>query len=391
MKIKWQIIISSIVLILLFSIFNSFLFQKNIESLMNSQTTKELENYSYLLTKELNDEYPGDWSEKDGNLYKGNTLMNENYTIIDNFTNNTKVLATVFSGDTRVSTSLVNGERPINTKALPTISDTVLGKGETYNGSSNIEGRSAQTNYTPIKDSSGKIIGMLSVGINTTTINDQISHFMKSIYIGSTIFLLIIVVIFYILGNFLSKGISKVSTHVKTMAEGDFSVVFEPSLLKRKDEVGEIANSILHMQEQIVQTIYGIQNECMNVAAAASVSAEKSVSIYGEMEDVSATTEELSAGMEETAAATEEMNSSSALIVDDIVKINDEIVLGSDLVKEIRGRAGVLKTEAVKSQSEAFTMFKETQSQLKDSIEKVSLINEIQNLSKMVMQIAFVN
>ena len=50
--------------------------------------------------------YEGSWSIKEGKLFKGNTQINENYELIDDFTKGTQVLATVFQNDTRIATNV---------------------------------------------------------------------------------------------------------------------------------------------------------------------------------------------------------------------------------------------------------------------------------------------
>ncbi len=45
--------------------------------------------------------------------------------------------------------------------------------------------------------------------------------------------------------------------------------------------------------------------------------------VYRDVEDISATTEELSAGMEETAVSTQEMNASSLAISDEVKRVSE--------------------------------------------------------------------
>jgi methyl-accepting chemotaxis protein len=71
--------------------------------------------------------YEGSWSIKEGKLFKGNTQINENYELIDDFTKGTQVLATVFQNDTRIATNVQDesGKRMIGTQASAEVIELV--------------------------------------------------------------------------------------------------------------------------------------------------------------------------------------------------------------------------------------------------------------------------
>ncbi|WP_426454201.1 cache domain-containing protein [Paenibacillus sp. S-38] len=54
----------------------------------------------------LDAQYPGEWSVRDGKLYKGNTLINGNHEFADSMAKFTGGAVTLFLGDTRVATNL---------------------------------------------------------------------------------------------------------------------------------------------------------------------------------------------------------------------------------------------------------------------------------------------
>ena len=67
----------------------------------------------------IDERYKGSWSIKDGNLYKGDYLINEDCTIVDEITDQTQAYATIFMMDTRVATSVLkeDGSKAVGTKA----------------------------------------------------------------------------------------------------------------------------------------------------------------------------------------------------------------------------------------------------------------------------------
>jgi len=73
---------------------------------------------------------------------------------------------TLFHGDTRVTTTLMkDGQRVVGTKMdNPKVLDTVLAKGQRFLAVNEILGKEYTTAYWPLKDASGKLIGMLFIG-----------------------------------------------------------------------------------------------------------------------------------------------------------------------------------------------------------------------------------
>jgi len=124
----------------------------------------------------LEQEFPGDWTVSEGNLYKGTVKMNNNFGIVDKIGELTGDTVTIFQGNTRVSTNVkdTDGNRAINTQATDIVKKTVLDNGETYIGKANVVGVWNQTVYHPIRNAKGDVIGIWYVGI-PNTIYDQLS------------------------------------------------------------------------------------------------------------------------------------------------------------------------------------------------------------------------
>lgn len=384
MKIKWKIVLSSTIIILLLTLsIVSFSFVE-MKNLAKEECNQELKNYSNMGMKLIDRAYPGNWIRTDGKLYKGETLINENYEVIDEFTNGTDVIATIFIDDTRISTNALdkNENRQINSKASEKIIKEVLEEGKEFSGTADINGISAQSYYVPIKDANGNVIGMWFVGVYTNVVNKNIFNAMIFIIVLAGIVMLIGIVIAFVLSNNITKGINLVKERLKLFEEGNFSFEINNSLLKRKDEVGDIANSSQNVQLKISEIIKGIQNESTKVKETADNSAISVEDVHNSIEDISATTEELSAGLEETSAATQEMNASASEIEDKISNMKQKTVKGENLSCEIKGRAEKLKEETELSYNSTTEIYNKTNKQLRDSIEQTKAIEEIKNYHK---------
>jgi len=389
MKIKWKIVLVSAMIIALLTLPIVIFTNSEVNSLVFNQSDEELHNYSNMGLQLIDKSYNGDWSIKNGKLYKGDVQINENHQVIDEFTEGTDVLATIFQNDTRVTTNVKDdtGKRMIGTQASEAVIEKVLKQGEAYSGTADILGKSAQTYYTPIKDSRGAVIGMWFVGVYTDVVLAKINSVMVIIVALAAILLVIGMVISYILGNTIADGVKRIQSKIQLMEEGKFNFQFEEKLLNRKDEVGIIARSLQNMVEKIAEIIKDIKSEAENVKTIADKSLKSMEEVHVNIEDISATTEELSAGMEETSASTEEMNASTYEIESDVSNMKARTLHGEQLATEIKQRAGKLKYETDISHKNAIDIYDRTNTQLRESIEHTRAIEEIKELSQTILQI----
>lgn len=115
----------------------------------------------------LESKYPGSWSVKDEKLFKGGQIIEGETTIVDEVKNRTNSVATIFRGNTRVATCVLkkDGGRAVGTKVAPEVEAAVLNKGNDFIGTADVVGKAHQTRYTPLRDASGKIVGMWFVGV----------------------------------------------------------------------------------------------------------------------------------------------------------------------------------------------------------------------------------
>lgn len=389
MKMKWKIVSVSISMILILAATIISFTSIEVKNLVRAESESEIRNYSNMGLQLIDRAYPGAWSVQNGKLYKGKSIMNEDYELIDQFTMGTNVLATVFLNDTRISTNVVDskGERQINTKASDKVIQTVIKDKEVYSGSADIQGKSALTYYVPLKDDSGAVIGMWFVGIYTNVVNERITHVMQLIALMSAGILMLGIIASFILGSGVARGIAKVKDRLKLMENGNFNFEFEDKLLKRKDEVGEIANSSRNMQLKMAEIIKGIQGESEQVKTKATQSVQYMEAISMSVEEISATTEQLSAGMQETSASTEEMNASTYEIEAEVSSMKERTANGETLAEEIKTRAEKLKAETGISYKNASEIYHQTNKQLRESIQKTDAIDEIKELSQTIIHI----
>ena len=389
MKIKWKIVLQIFILLICFTAIVGIFFDKSITKIVNEETSEELTNYSILGYSIIDAHYPGDWKLVGSNLYKGETLINNNFEVVDEFTGKTGILGTIFAGDTRVSTSVKDesGTRKVGTKAESNVLDTVITNNKDYKGVAMVAGAKTNTYYTPLHDKDGKVVGMWFVGDYASVVEAKITQAMQTILIILAIVLIIGCVIAYLIGDNIGKGFKKIKSYIERMEKGDFKISFNEKTAKRKDEIGEITRSFIHMQGQISETMIAIKEETARIEDATTILAVSSNDVYADIEDISATTQQLSAGMEETAASTQEMNATAVEIEIEIGIVADKSTNGQEIVGEIKNRAEELKKTSLESQKAAIDIYEIANKNLRESIEKTHAIEEIKILSKTILNI----
>ena len=105
-----------------------------------------------------------------GSLIVGYDLSNT--ALVDNIKEQTGNEVTIFSGDTRINTTVLteSGLRGVGTQLGAKIAKLVLG-GDKYIGKATILEQKMTTTYEPLKNSSGEIVGILFAGQPTTEID----------------------------------------------------------------------------------------------------------------------------------------------------------------------------------------------------------------------------
>ncbi|MCL2083899.1 MAG: methyl-accepting chemotaxis protein [Oscillospiraceae bacterium] len=183
-----------------------------------------------------------------GAVFTGIRMDTEKF--VDNMKRLINVEVTVFQGDTRIATTVIqdNGTRAIGTKAAENVSRMVL-NGSKYTGEAQILGREAFVEYVPIAGADGSIIGMLFVGTFTDHKNAVMNHFLL---LGGGLFIAALIIggglILYIAGHVVAPLHPLTAFMKKAGSTGDLSLA--PSdvevigrMAQGKDEIAHTISS----------------------------------------------------------------------------------------------------------------------------------------------------
>ena len=159
--------------------------------------------------------------------------------------------ATIFMKDLRISTNVADslGQRAIGTRVSREVADRVLARGLSWTGRAWVVDAWYLSQYDPIRDPDGHIIGMLYVGeleqkyLDLRT--DAIILYLSVIGVGVTLAFLV----FFLIGKkSILNPVEALSIATKKLAEGDLSYRLE---VETNDEVGELSTSFNRMGDQL--------------------------------------------------------------------------------------------------------------------------------------------
>ncbi|SHI64078.1 methyl-accepting chemotaxis protein [Clostridium cavendishii DSM 21758] len=220
--------------------------------------------------------------------------------------------------------------------------------------------------------------------------NQNKTDYKNAVIIFITVFIVSIlgsIFLTVVISNSIVKALKLAMEYLKNISRGDFTLKFDTNIKNRKDEIGDIVNTIDTMQYSLQALISNVKQESENIKHVVDTVSSNVKNLNINIEEVSATTEELSAGMEETSASTEEMSASSIEINRAIEDIAGRAQKGSLAAEEINNRAIAIKSNFTDSQNRALGIFLDSKSNLEKAIESSKVVEQINILSESIMEI----
>ena len=201
---------------------------------------------------------------------------------------------TVFYGNRRVSTTLLNddGSRYINSTMDDSIAKIVLEQGQVYRDRVKIEGKVYIAYYEPLTSLDGSVIGALFSGYCRSELKASIT---KGALFNTVIGVSIVVLVYFLYSSFLKKRmrlpLELIVNTVEDIANGDMSDETAERLarLENDDEVGSLARAM----ERAVKAIRDIAEDSRQLKEAiddndlsASIDTSRYKGIYLTISDV---------------------------------------------------------------------------------------------------------
>lgn len=300
---------------------------------------------------------------ENGDVWKGGYNISKSESLLDSIKEESGMDVTFFYGSERIMTSAKDsdGKCILGSPAGDVIVEKVLNGGEEYFSSSvSLDGTMNYGYYIPVyqKGTDTNPIGMIFVGANKeekdATINRIIMMIIGSVIAVVAVCIFITVMISMSITKSLKEGIGA----VQTVASGELGKPIDEKLLKRNDEIGELANSIATLQKalrDILQKIAQSTEQLTSEAHALGVTAKETNSTMKQVESaVSSITDNISQQAKSTKGTTE-----------NIMLMGEQIGITSREVDLLNQNADVMR----KSSEQATTTIQQLR-QINEEVEK---------------------
>ncbi len=247
--------------------------------------------------------YGQDFRMVDGQLFVSQQKLDGFFEPVDQIKALVGGVATVFSGDTRVSTNVVkaDGTRAVGTKltAAPVI-EAVLKNGQPYRGKADILGQPFYTAYDPIKDGSGQTIGVMFVGVAQDQFLAGLNGLLVTLAGTNAAILVGVGVLAYFAIGPMLRPLRLLREDVLHMAAGDLARGVR--LSKGRDEIADLQRAMSDMTAKLSETVSGVRASSSLVAAGSARSAETAEKLSSGSTEQAAASEQASAAIEEMTA-----------------------------------------------------------------------------------------
>jgi methyl-accepting chemotaxis protein len=192
-----------------------------------------------------------------GKLIFGSETVNGNFAAVDKVKELSGGTATVFMGDTRVTTNVMkpDGTRAVGTKLAPgPAHDAVFKEKRTYSGAADILGVPYFTIYEPIiQKSDGNVIGILYVGIKQEEFLAVIGEMIRDNIIAGLAIAAVAAGLLFWLVRRMMKPLASLSAALKRLAQGDLDTPVPA--FSGDSEFGAMANAVEVLHQASIEKI----------------------------------------------------------------------------------------------------------------------------------------
>lgn len=248
----------------------------------------------------------------DNILMKGDVQISENYEDIDILKEKTGIDTTIFYGDTRVTTTLLdeNGKRFIGSKASAEVTQKVLKEGqELFLPSIQLAGEECCAYYIPLRQvGSDEVIGMFFAGTPRSQVTAVIADSRNQILVFMIVAMLIVVTLSFFLAKGMSKAMTLATREMNKVSNGILRYEVNEKTIKRTDEIGEITRATKTVVESLSKIIGNIIETSSKLESFAENFIGSFTSINTNIEYIDAAVSEIAKGATTQAMETQEAN-----------------------------------------------------------------------------------
>ena len=282
----------------------------------------------------------GEFGLNEDKLYKGEFNVSDAVEIADDIKKAADTDITVFYGDTRYMTSVLDeqGNRVVGTKAGDQVIEKVLKNGEElFSTNVDVVGHHYFGYYLPLYETgTTNIVGMVFAGMPQADAKAQITKIISLIAgVFGILFLLCAVVMFVVVRKMV-KALRMDADALEQVAKGKLNTQLNEASLKRKDEVGHISRSIMTLKTELMEIIGNIKDQGKALSDSSVYLSEKAETSADHIGQVERAVEEIAQGATGQAEETQKATENVIIMGNMIEETTDEIDAMNENAKLIK-------------------------------------------------------
>lgn len=322
----------------------------------------------------------GDYSLKDGKVYKGDIALTED--LLDRINQEDGVHMTVFYGDTRYLTTIKDsdGNRIIGTKASDEVIDSVLKNGKAYTTENvDIQGVKYFATYEPLKNGD-EVVGILFIGLEQSKIYGAIKTLVIRLVVVGSILVVLLLVISSVENLLIVKTVKSVAKDLDTLTNGNLDIDCRAMKVNEKDELGALAFNANKLSAKLKEILGAIQSN-------SDVLNNDSSKLYKVVEETLESVSNVVAAMEDVASEATSQAETAADLMANIEELSANLDMISSQVESLdqttRSVSGVAENtketmlELLQSNANTKNSIEAIVTQSKDTLQAVEEINSI--------------
>ncbi|WP_442599656.1 methyl-accepting chemotaxis protein [Neobacillus sp. D3-1R] len=186
------------------------------------------------------------------------------------------------------------------------------------------------TTYIPIKDTSGKVIGIVGADYDANGVYNALSKNQKQMFMISIGVLLVALIIVFGFSNYIISPLKRLTVQVEKVRKGDLSINISN---ERKDEIGILTNAFQQMVQDLRSMILGINESSSHLINSSHQLLSNATEVQEGSKQVASSIIEVSQNAETQFRSSEE----SASVMVEMTKGIQQIASASSTVTEVSG------------------------------------------------------
>jgi len=303
--------------LILLAVLSAFFSAQVIRTGMQDEAIKRLEDIVSGVNNSLDALGEGDYRLDGETVYKGEINVSEKLPYFERFAASSGIDITLFYGDTRRVTTLVDsetGERMVGTQAADKVVAKVLEGGQSYvDKKLQLNGQAYFCCYMPLANADGSIVGMIFAGEPSSGIEAYIHNEVIQVTFLNVAVILFGGFLIILFSRALSNAIRKEEGVLRELAQGNLDIRVDDKLKERKDELGSIAVALDNLISELSRILSHLQNSSDELLKSGQSLDEMAERVNANAAEIGKAVEDISQG---AVSQAEEIENASGKIVD---------------------------------------------------------------------------